>query len=59
MKAAVVLVARCGLPAFIVLARINLYHLRLVLSEIQSFGRMDFAPHCQLEILVGYFTVSV
>ena len=59
MKAAVVLVARCGLPAFIVLARINLYHLRLVLPEIQSFGRMDLAPNRQLEILVRYLAVSI
>jgi len=40
-------------------ARIDLYHLWFILSEVEAFSRVNFTANSDLKILVGYFPIAV
>jgi hypothetical protein len=47
------------LPAFIMLATIDLLHLRFILSEIQALSWMNLTSNSQLEVFVRDLSILV
>jgi hypothetical protein len=59
MKLAEISISLSWLPTLLMLARVNLEHHWLVLSEIQTFSWMDLRTNSDLEIFVGDNAVTI
>lgn len=47
------------LPAFLVLATIDLYHLGFILPKVKSFRRMYLRANSNLEVFIGNFPIPI
>jgi hypothetical protein len=59
MQLTIIGIATGRLPAFIMDTTVDLHHLRFVLSEIETFSRMDFTTDSQLKVFIRYFSILI